>query len=179
MRAVIRSVFPFWEDAFLFCLKFMKGMIEMPLQKKNMYLVSAEGLLYGVDFEVITSTYHEEELVPYFFKIEDHDLDEDLVYKLGLGIISNLHEADDYYLYNASFDGTDAFGFIREVMRLEAYYQLTHFDYENPKFEEFVNAERGKRLFEKMFGEHAVYIEERLQEIFAIQKSNVILFPKK
>lgn len=157
----------------------MKGMIEVLFRGKNMYAVSAEGLLYGVDFEVITSTYHDEELVPYFFKIEDHEIDEDLVYKLGLGIISNLHEAGDYYLYNASFDGEDAFGFIREVSRIEVYYQLTHFEYVNPEFEDFVNAERGKRLFEKMFGNHAAYIEKKLQEIYAMQKTNVIPFRKK
>lgn len=151
----------------------------MPLKKKNMYLVSAEDLLYGVDFEVITSTAYEEEFVLYFFKIEDHELDEDLVYKLGLGIISNLHEADDYYLYNASLDGNDAFGFIREVSRLEAYYQLTHPRYENPEFEDFVNAERGKLIFEKMFGEHATDIREKLREIYAMQKGNVIQFPKR
>lgn len=144
-----------------------------------MFVVPAEDLLYGVDFEVITSTPYEEEFVAYFFKVEDHDIDEDLVYKLGLGIISNLHEADDYYLYNASFDSDDAFGFIREVTRLEAYYQLTHPQYENPKFEEFVNSERGKRLFEKMFDTDAAYIENKLQAIYALQKSNVILFPKR
>lgn len=151
----------------------------MPLKKKNMFVVAAEDLLYGVDFEVITSTPYEEEFVTYFFKVEDHELNEDLVYKLGLGIISNLHEKGDYYLYNASFDGNDAFGFIREVSRLEAYYQLTHPQYENPKFEEFVNAERGKRLFEKMFGDDATYIGEKLREIYAMQKSNVIPFPRK
>lgn len=65
--------------------------------KQNLYAISTEGSLFGVDCEVITSTNYEEDEVTDFIKIKNHEIDEALVYQLGLGIVSNLHEQDDYY----------------------------------------------------------------------------------
>lgn len=62
--------------------------------KQNLYAISTEGSLFGVDCEVITSTNYEEDEVTDFIKIMNHEIDEALVYQLGLGIVSNLHEQE-------------------------------------------------------------------------------------
>lgn len=158
--------------------KYDKGARLLFSKMKNLYAVSTEGLLFGVDYEVITSTHYEEDEVTHFIKIVNHDIDEALVYKLGLGIVSNLHEEADYYLYCANHKEDAFFGFLQEFIRFEIYYQLTHPAYENEEFEEFIQTERGKAMLKRMFGEKAEEVYIALMRKCNVNKGYVLPFQK-
>lgn len=151
----------------------------MEQKKKNLYAVSTEDLVFGIDYEVVTSTPFEEEKVDYFVKIVNHEIDQDLACYLGLGVIRNLHEAEDYYLYCASYNNEEVFSYLKQQMRFEMYYQLTHLAYENKRFEKFMAEGLGELLLERMFGEDAEKIHTALLQRYQVNKGNVLPFRKK
>lgn len=147
-------------------------------KKKNLYAVSAEHLVFGIDYELVTSTKFDEDKVKYFVKILNHEIDTELAYDLGLGIVSNLHEMEDFYLYSASYDKDENFSYLKELLRFEIYYLLTHLTYENKKFEDFICSGLGILFLKQMFDD-AEEIYERLLKRFRINKGNVLPFDKK
>lgn len=151
----------------------------MSNQKDNLFLVNAEDLILGVDFEVVTDTPFDADRVRYFFRLDNHDIDYELAITLGLGVVKNLFFEDDFYIYNASNDHADHFGLMNVVMRMDVYYQITHPEYDNKKLEEFIiGTERGKKFLEKLQTVDTDVPYKRLKQVFDSKKGNVIQFKR-
>lgn len=147
------------------------------VKKRNMYLVSTKDLLLGVDFAVLTNTDYVEEEVDYFYKIVNHTINERLIHLLGLGIVYNLHEEDDFYIYNATDLVYDMFSVKKEVTRIAVYYQLTHPYYEDDQLKQFMLTERGKKYLYHLVPEAGEELYNHLLQIFSRDNDNVVLFP--
>lgn len=79
----------------------------MKAEKEDLFFVEAIDLVKGFDFEVVTDTEFNKEVVHPFYEFENHIIDYELIEILGLGVVRSLHFEDDYYVYNASSDHVD------------------------------------------------------------------------
>ncbi len=146
-------------------------------KKQDLFLVDAEDLILGVDFEVVTDTPFNTEQVSHFYEFENHEIDYELAVILGLGVVKNLHFEDDYYIYNASNDQADNFGFMNEVTRIDVYYQITHPEYDHKELEEFIiGTERGRRYLRKLLKVDTDEPYVRLKEVFDRKKGRIVQF---
>jgi hypothetical protein len=152
----------------------------MTKEKKDLIFINAEGVIEGVDFKVVTDTPFNPELVTHFYEFVNHEIDYELALILGLGVIKNLHLDNDFYIYNASNDQADNFGFMNEVTRISVYYQITHPEYDEKELEEFIiGTERGRKFLKKLQTVDTDIPYLRLKEIFDSNKGNIIKFPSK
>ncbi|KAB2332618.1 hypothetical protein [Bacillus mesophilum] len=145
--------------------------------KKDLFLIDSEDLICGVDFDVVTDTPYDEDSVEHSFEFENHEMDSELAVILGLGVVKNLHTEYDYYIYNASNDQADNFGFMNEFTRISVYYQITHPHYDDKKLEEFIiGTERGRMFLKKLQTVDSDMPFLRLKEIFDRKRGNVVFF---
>ncbi|CQR46289.1 hypothetical protein BN1058_00542 [Paraliobacillus sp. PM-2] len=151
----------------------------MKKPKNDLYLIEAKDLICGVDFEVVTNTPYNGDVTVHFYEFENHEIDTDLATMLGLGVVKNLHIVDDYYIYNASNDHADNFGFMNEVTRIAIYYQITHPHYDDKELEEFIiNTERGRKYLKKLQTVDSDMPFQKLKEIYDRKKGNLVLLDR-
>jgi hypothetical protein len=148
----------------------------MTTKKKDLFFINAIDLVKDIDFELITDTPFHDDIITHFYEFENHKIDYELIQILGLGVVKNIHIDNDYYVYNASNDHLgNNFGFINEVVRIGAYYQITHPDYDDKELEKKIfKTKHGKEYLKKLQTSDTDIVLYRLKEIFDRKKGEII-----
>ncbi|MFC4022256.1 hypothetical protein ACFOUV_00330 [Oceanobacillus longus] len=143
----------------------------MSLQKKEMYFVDANELIYGEDFDVVTDTPFIEGEVERLYGLDNHKINYSLIQKLNLGVVKNKYY-DEYYIYNAVCDNIK-----NESIRLGIYYQITHPEFDDKALDSWIfGSTDGVDYILDLFGSHGVCVLSWLNDIFSKKKGNVLAF---
>ena len=141
-------------------------------QKKNMFLVDMTGV--NVTKELVSETQKTPLSDRYrFVEIEDHDVNYELINRVGLGVARSAEDESHKLIYNPNTqDSLDD-----EVMRFGIYYQLTHREFDDKQLEEKLFGDvTGKVFMEVIFGEQAEDLYNELKQLYESKRGNVVQF---
>lgn len=141
-------------------------------QKKNMYLIDMTGV--NVTKELVSETQKTPLSDSFrFVEIEDHDVNYELINRVGLGVARPVEGESHKLIYNPNIqDSLDD-----EVMRFGIYYQLTHRDFDDKQLEKMLFDDMtGKVFMEIVFGEQADGLYNELRQLYDRKKGNIVHF---